>query len=130
MSYEEAFAEVPGVTVEWCKYCGNYAGRLIAKLKIEGQPEPQYILDYFGSCSGCDSFEHEFSGMGESTPEKLAAFGQSYVDAAMSLDQVIAELLPKPGEWYDEDMREALAYVLEDYPEKAALLIANPKGSA
>ena len=130
MSYEEAFAAVPGVTVEWCEYCGSYSGRLIAKLKIDGQPEPQYILDYFGSCSGCDSFEWEFSWREEKTPEKLAAFGKPYVDAAMSLDQVIAELLPTPDGWYDDDKREALAHVLKDYPEKAALLTAAPKGSA
>ena len=30
MSYEEAFAAVPGVTVEWAEYCGSYQGRLVA----------------------------------------------------------------------------------------------------
>jgi hypothetical protein len=131
MSYEEAFAAVPGVTVEWCEYCGCYQGRLIAKIRIEGNPDPQYILDYYGSCSGCDSFEAEFSyGSGEETPERLAAFGKPYVDASMSLDQVLQELLPKPGEWYSDDIKEALAHVLKDYPEKAALLTAMPEGSA
>lgn len=128
MSYEDAFAAVPGVTVEWAHYCGSYHGRLIAKLKIDGVDEPRYILDYFGSCSGCDSYQAEMPW--EPTPEALADFGSPYVETAFSLDEVITELLPKNGRWYDEDEKQALEYVLADYPEKAMLVRMLPVGSA
>jgi hypothetical protein len=130
MSYEDAFAAVPGVTVEWAEYCGSYQGRLVAKLKIEGVEGPRYVLDYYGSCSGCDSYEAEFGYRNDETPEALAAFGQSYVDAALTLDEALAELLPKPGQWYDTDEREVLDKVLADYPEKAHLARLLPQGSA
>lgn len=130
MSYEDAFAAVPGVTVEWAKYCGEYQGRLVAKLKIEGVEGPRYVLDYYGSCGGCDSFEAEFEDSVSKTSEKLAAFGQSYVDAALTLDEVLMKLLPKAGEWYNTDEREALDKVLADYPEKAHLAKLLPQGSA
>lgn len=128
MSYEEAFAAVPGVTVEWAEYCGSYQGRLVAKLKIEGVEGPRYVLDYYGSCSGCDAYAAEMPW--DPTPENLADFGRPYVDAALTLDEVLAQLLPKPGQWYDTDEKEALDQVLADYPEKAHLAKLLPQGSA
>lgn len=129
MAYEDAFAAVPGVTVEWCRYCGGYSGTLIARLKIDGVDGPRYVLDYFGSCSGCDAYEAEI-GYLDPTPEKLTEFGRSYVEDALTLDEVLDKLLPKAGEWYDEDEKEALNRVLADYPEKARLLKIAPQGSA
>lgn len=130
MSYEDAFAAVPGVTVEWAQYCGSYQGRLVAKLKIEGLDGPRYVLDYYGSCSGCDAYEAEFGYRNDETPEALAAFGRPYVEAALTLDEVLAELLPKAGEWYDTELKEVLDRVLADYPEKANLARMFPQGSA
>jgi hypothetical protein len=129
MSYEDAFAAVPGVEVEWSHYCGSYQGRLIAKLKVDGEEGPRYVWDYYGSCSGCDAFEATFD-CDDSDQERLAEFGKPYVDAALTLDQVLAELLPKPGEWYDTEYKEALDKVLADHPEKAALASMFPLGSA
>ncbi|WP_294636598.1 hypothetical protein [uncultured Aquabacterium sp.] len=128
MSYEDAFAAVPGVTVEWAHYCGSYQGRLVAKLTIEGVDGPRYVLDYYGSCSGCDAYEAEMPW--NPTPEHLANFGRPYVEAALTLDEAINELLPKPGDWYDSDEREALDHILNDYPERRALLAATPAGTA
>lgn len=116
MSYEDAFAAVPGCKVEWCDYFGSYQGRLCAKLAVEGEEGPRYILDYYGSCSGCDSFEAEFSYANEPTPEKLAEFGKPYVEAAMTLDQALAELLKKPGDYVDEEERQMAKRILQDYP--------------
>ena len=130
MSYERAFAAVKGVTVVWCEYFGSYQGNLLAKIMVEGETEPRYIKDYYGSCSGCDSFEAEFSYNNKETPEKLAEFGKPYVDAALSLDEVIQQLLPKAGEWYDDEKKEMLDKVLSEYPEKAALLKATPLGTS
>ena len=130
MAYEDAFGAVPGVTVEWSQYCGSYQGRLIAKIRVDGEDEPKYIWDYYGSCSGCDSFEAEFGYSGDATQEALANFGRPYVDAAMSLDDVLKKLMPVAGEWYDTDYKEALDRVLKDYPEKAGLARMFPAGSA
>ena len=60
----------------------------------------------------------------------MADFGRPYVEAALTLDEVLAQLLPKPGKWYDTDDREALDKVLADYPEKAHLTKLLPQGSA
>ena len=131
MSYEEAFSAVPGVKVEWCEYLGSYQGRLLAKITVEGLEGPRYIIDYYGSCSGCDAYEAEFGYSFDNTPpEKLAEFGKPYVDAALTLDEVLQELMPKPGGWYDTDMKEGLDKVLADYPEKRALITLLPRGSA
>jgi hypothetical protein len=130
MAYEDAFAAVPGVTVEWVEYFGSYQGRLVAKLKIDGIDGPRYVLDYYGSCSGCDSYEGEFGYRGEETQEALAAFGKPYVDASLTIDEVLKAMLPQPGRWYDSDEREALDRVLVDYPEKAHLAKLLPQGSA
>lgn len=129
MSYEQAFAAVEGVTVEWCKYIGSYSGTLLAKLSIAGQEGPRYVLSEFGSCSGCDAYEAEFD-WDEPTAEQLASFARTYIDAALTLDEVIAKLLPKPDEWYDDDDRVALDRVLQDYPERAALVRVMPQGVA
>lgn len=128
MAYEDAFAAVPGVTVEWCQYFGSYQGRLAAKIRREGKTEPEYILDYYGSCSGCDSYEAEMPW--NPTKEALAAFGAPYVNAALSLDEALQKLMPQPGEYYDYEEKEMLDRILQDYPEKKALVGMFPKGSA
>lgn len=130
MSYETAFAAVPGVTVEWVEYLGSYQGRLVAKLLIAGVEGPRYVLDSYGSCSGCDAYEGEFGYSNDATPEALAEFGRPYVEAALTLDEALTALLPKPGKWYDTEDREALDKVLADYPEKAHLAKLLPQGSA
>lgn len=130
MEYEDAFAAVPGVTVEWFHYAGHSSGLFVAKIRVEGQEEPQYILDDYGSCSHCDALEREFYYDRNPSQEGLAEFGRPYVEAALSLDEVMAKLLPVPGKWYDQDKQSALMYVLEDHPEKAALLSAQPQGTA
>jgi hypothetical protein len=129
MAYEDAFAAVPGVTVEWCHYVGSYQGRLIAKLKVEGLDGPRYVLDHYGSCSGCDAWEAEM-GCEDPPLEKLISFGRPFVDAALTLNEVLEELLPKPNRWYDMDDKESLNHVLADYPEMAHLAKVLPQGSA
>lgn len=114
MAYEDAFAAVPGCTVEWCEYFGSYQGQLAAKIKYKG--ETLYIIDYYGSCSGCDAFEGEFGYGDDPTPEQLASFGKPYVEGAYTLDEAIKKLSPVPGEWYDTDDKEALDRILADYP--------------
>jgi hypothetical protein len=117
MSYEECFAAVPGVTIEWFEYFGSCQGRMACKFKKDGEEKPQYIIDWYGSCSGCDSFEAEFSFGSEPTQKQLADFGQSYVDASVSLEQAIEMLIQPPGEWQDEDDTEIVKRILKDYPD-------------
>ena len=129
MSYEDAIAKVPGVTVEWAKYFGSYQGRFCAKLKIDGKDTPEYVMDYYGSCSGCDSYEASFGYSDDPTDDQLISFATPYVEAALPLDDAIRELMPKPGQWYDTEDKEMLDYILADYPEKKVLVSIFPKGS-
>ena len=61
MSYKEAL-EAAGAEVELFEEFGSYQGDWYARVKING--ERKWIHGYFGSCSGCDAFEHEFSSYG------------------------------------------------------------------
>ncbi len=108
MSYEQAFAAVPGCEVLWCKYYGSYSGDLLAKIKYKD--EILYIRDYFGSCSGCDSFESAF-GWKDPTKKQLASFGLSYVEAAVSKKTLIG-LLKK--EYRSEEAQSMLKDLRED----------------
>ena len=132
MDYEDAFAAVPGVKVERCEKFGSYQGRLAAKLQVEGLDGPRYVFDYYGSCTGCDAFEGQFGYTWDRdpTPEELASFGRPYVDAALTLDEALQALMPRPGQWYDTEDKELLDRVLKDYPEKRMLVSLFPKGSA
>lgn len=93
MDYEDAFAEVPGCKVVWYRTYGYYHGELLAKIEYKG--EILYIHDWFGSCSGFDSFEAEFIDIYPNTPEyleKLAEFGRPYIESALPLEQMLFEL--------------------------------------
>jgi hypothetical protein len=93
-NYDDAFAAVPGCRVLWYKTYGDYgSGEFLAKIEYKG--EILYIHDWFGSCSGCDSFMAEFEDIYPDIPgylEKLAEFGKPYVESALPLEQMLFEL--------------------------------------
>lgn len=117
--YATAFRAVPGVTLEWLAEFGSYQGRMVAKIVKDGQT--RYIVDYYGSCTGCDAFQAEFEYIEDNkTPEKLASFGEPYVTGAKTLDEALAELV---GSEYksDEDV-EAANRILKDYGKQFSVL--------
>lgn len=86
MGYREAL-EAAGAKVEAFEEFGSYQGDWIAKVEINGKRG--WVHDYYGSCSGCDAFEAEFSYRNEETPEKLAAFGKTYLDDLKTDDEIL-----------------------------------------
>jgi hypothetical protein len=100
-SYEGCIAQFPGVEVIEAKYYGSYQGEFLCKIKKDG--EVLYIHDWYGSCSGCDSFEREFDYEYDGVPkEKAVEFARPYVDAALPRDQMLAYLYKNSGDWDDE----------------------------
>lgn len=57
MDYRDAL-EATGAVVLACDRFGSYQGDLLAKIEYQG--EIRFIRSYYGSCSGCDSFQGEF----------------------------------------------------------------------
>ena len=116
-SYEEAFACVEGVTVEWAEYYGSYQGNFLCKIQKAG--ETLYIYDSYGSCSGCDSFQAEFGwstyyyeSEGVTQEERLAHVKQrmakwsfSYIESALPLQQMMNYLQNECGQWDDEAIK-------------------------
>jgi hypothetical protein len=85
LTYKGAL-EAAGATVLAYETFGSYEGRWIALVNYNGQPG--WVSDYYGSCSGCDAIEREFS---EKTPtiEAFAEFGLGYLGKLLSDDEII-----------------------------------------
>jgi hypothetical protein len=129
MSYEMAFAAVPDCQVVWAEYFGSYQGRFLAKIVYKG--ETLYLHDWYGSCSGCDSFEAEFGWDDDSKPdyqERLAAFGLPYVESALPLNNILTALRAEASDW-DEEIKEMIAKLeAETAPENiSAQRVVNPE---
>jgi hypothetical protein len=88
MGYREAL-EAAGAKVLDYKAFGDYQGTWIA-ITDKG-----VIVGSYGSCSGCDAFEAEFGySYEEGSPthqQRLAKFGQSYLDTPVDLDKMLAD---------------------------------------
>lgn len=83
MGYKEAL-EANCRVVEFEEF-GDYQGAWYAI--VEKDDKYQLIGGGYGSCSGCDSFEDEFSSCyGEIQHEKLKKFGQIYLDDPLDLE--------------------------------------------
>ncbi len=83
--YRQAL-EAAGATVLDFECFGSYQGVWIACLSNG------WIIDYYGSCTGCDAFEATFS-RNEPSATELADFGQRYlmtglIDNARIVDEV------------------------------------------
>lgn len=87
MSYSEAM-EAAGAEVLEYESFGSYQGDWWALVRYQGQVG--WVSGDFGSCSGCDAFDAEFS-WGEADPDKLAAFGRGYLDALLTPDDAVTQ---------------------------------------
>jgi len=90
-SYHKALVAA-GAKVHVIEYFGSYQGDWWAKVTYEGKTG--WVHDYYGSCSGCDSFEGTFGWNDDKDPgylEKLSAFGKSYLDNILTTEEALAE---------------------------------------
>jgi len=114
MSYAEALSAA-GLVVEKIIYCGEWQGIWAAKLA-----DDTYIIDYFGSCTGCDHYEGfmaDFPSAWATEPNAVEAredalriFGQTYVDQILTREEYFALVMERYSDNYDgEHLPELLA---------------------
>lgn len=101
MSYKAALVAA-GADVMAFEEFGSYQGDWWAAVMYRG--EMGFVRGSYGSCSGCDSFQAEFTSAYEDTPgynERLAKFGESYLDVLYTQEQAIKEA-GRNSEWDSE----------------------------
>ena len=76
---------------------GSYQGTYLFYVNYNGQKG--VVEAWYGSCTFCDSYQAEF-GWDDPSPERLAAFGQGYLDDIQEPEA----LLKKYGEQAEWDM--------------------------
>lgn len=131
MSYEKCL-ELAGATVHDSRHFGSYQGEWIAVVTFEGHYG--FVWDYFGSCTGCDAFEAEFSGTShdhknpseywyvyndfrvgcpecDAVRERMRDFGRGYLEGILSYEQA-RERASKNIEW-DAEAKDMLRFVEE-----------------
>lgn len=129
MGYCEAL-EAAGAKVINYQDFGDYQGSWYAA--VEYEDKTFWVVGYYGSCSGCDSFQAEFDygeddegcDMHKYSPEKdcemcilrekeynerLALFGRSYLDDPLTQQQV-EEMAAKNLDW-DMEAEELLDWL-------------------
>ena len=102
--------EAAGAKVLLERRFGSYQGDWLAKVLYRGQQG--WAHGGFGSCPGCDSYELHFDDS-EETAEKLAEFGQKYLEDLLSQEQAEAKFADN-ARWSLED-EEALAWLKENH---------------
>lgn len=133
MGYKEAL-EAAGAKVLAFETFGSYQGDWFAKVEYEGKTG--WVHDYYGSCSGCDSFEAEFfaddsahehdgkkiwpeyeslrEGCAECDKyrQRLSDFGKSYLDEILTFE----EALKRASEniMWDADAEEIVKFVKDN----------------
>ena len=109
MSYERSL-EAAGATILAFESFGSWQGEWVALVEYRG--ERGWVQGSFGSCSECDSFEAEFGWDAEEQDdyqERLASFGQSYLDGLQTTQAVVA-YFERSSDW-DSESEEALVWV-------------------
>lgn len=96
MPYRSALEAAGYVVLDFAEF-GSYQGDWLAHT-TQG-----IVHGFYGSCSGCDSFEAEFGWRAsESDPERLAKFGASYTPfTPMELADFVARLHEQSAWDYD-----------------------------
>lgn len=91
MGYTEAL-EAAGATVHRFEEYGAYHGVWMAHVTLPDGCEG-FILDYYGSCSGCDAYVGSFgySGSDDTPTEKLVEFGASYFAQILTREEALAK---------------------------------------
>lgn len=104
--------EQAGATVHAFQSFGSYQGDWFAKVTYEGKTG--WIHDYYGSCSGCDSFEAE-TGYSNRTPEDwkqfASDFGKKYLNDLLTYDDVLAKA--RENESWDMEAADMIKFIEE-----------------
>lgn len=99
--YQEALEAAGAVVLEFEDF-GSYQGDWLAVVEYDGWRG--LVRGSYGSCSHCDAFEAEFDWDADGAPdypERLAAFGKSYVEDMWTSQQLL-EHFEKDAEWDSE----------------------------
>lgn len=67
MSYKEALKLAGNTEVHLYEQYGSYQGRWLALVTHEGKTG--WLIEYYGSCSGCDPFESKLGYSGHEHPD-------------------------------------------------------------
>lgn len=89
MSYAKSI-EAAGAKVLDYEQFGSYQGDWWALVEYNGRKG--FVGGSYGSCSGCDAFEAEFSWNDEDRPDyqdRLRDFGKSYLDPLYSYEEAL-----------------------------------------
>lgn len=110
MSYQEAL-EAAGARVITFEQFGDWQGSWLALVDYQGQRA--WVQGAFGSCNHCDAFQAEFDWDSdfacEDVQQRLAQFGQSYLDDLRSSAQLLAQY-DADADW-DSDSESAAAWI-------------------
>lgn len=99
--YQEALEAAGAVVLEFEDF-GSYQGDWLAVVEYDGWRG--LVWGSYGSCDHCDAFEGEFGWDADEAPdypERLAAFGKSYVEDMWTSQQLL-EHFEKDAEWDSE----------------------------
>lgn len=129
MSYQTAL-EAAGAKVKIFREFGDYQGTWLAFLE-----DGRVVEGAYGSCSGCDAFDAEFSygsedgcddhrynsveicpdciSFRESYQAKLADFGASYLQSAATYKEKLAEYQNRfdSGNYFSEEQQQILTWL-------------------
>jgi hypothetical protein len=134
MSYRSAL-EAAGATVRAFEEFGSYQGEWWALVEYEGRRG--WVNGSYGSCSGCDAFQAEFSFCDEERwddaagkyvpsseyPAKLAEFGREYLNNIHS-DQAALNAAAQNLEWDLE--AEGMVKFIADHAQADGVLVIVP----
>jgi len=127
--------EAAGATVLAFQSFGSYQGDWWAKVRFEDKTV--WVHGYYGSCSGCDSFNAEFTWEGDKCDEhayndaaaamcldcqaaaqkyadNLARFGARYLEPSEVLDQAAAEKKVSENLDWDLDAVDMLKWIQQN----------------
>lgn len=113
MGYKEALQAAGAIIIDFRSF-GSWQGNWYAKVNYGGSI--QLIGGSFGSCSYCDSFQAEFAYQDSESPdypEKLAAFGRTYLDDPLNVGAEVSRLR-EDAEW-DMGAPEVLEWLKSNF---------------
>lgn len=100
---------------------GSYQGDLLVFVRKNGKHG--FILESYGSCSGCDAFQAEVRN---DTPEEIKEFSIRYEDTMQSYDQALA--YAKKHEQWDAEAKEMISWIQKhQYPIEFDKLVTEFK---
>lgn len=135
MSYDTALTAA-GATVHRFEMYGGYLGNWMAHVTLP-DGRTGFILDYYGSCSGCDAYQAELeynSHKGDSGEyhsdgekadtckrcaairDKIAKFGATYFDQLLTVEEALAKCAEWTDSWNSSEYREMAGHIRECVP--------------